>query len=75
MYHNGMFYIINNDNDYEDMVEGLKNRRKELSSLKSKFWKNDSIKREIEFIEKNIEGSEKACDKYLKRKRTTSYCF
>ncbi|MDT2782776.1 HIRAN domain-containing protein [Vagococcus fluvialis] len=68
MYYNGMFYNINNNEDYSKMLAGIEVRKNELSSLESKFWKSSSVKNDIEFIKKDIDGAEKACEDYLKLK-------
>lgn len=68
MYYNGMFYNINNDEDYYKMIAGIELRKNELSSLESKFWKSRSVKNNIEFIKNDIYGAKKACEDYLELK-------
>ena len=69
MLYNGLFYEIRDDADFEKMKKGIDEKKKEMNSLKKKWFKTSKINLQIQNIEKDIEGAELACVEYLERER------
>ncbi len=51
------------------MKKGIDEKKKEMNSLKKKWFKTSKINLQIQNIEKDIEGAELACVEYLERER------
>lgn len=69
MYYPRLYYQVNNDDDYEKMIYGIQNKEQELSKLKNKFFQTSKVKREIIYIENDIQGAKKACEEYISAKK------
>lgn len=69
MFYNGLFYQINNDDNFNDIQKRIQTRKDELLTLRSKLFQTAKTRRLIDEIENDIAGAESACVEYLELRK------
>lgn len=67
-----LWYTVNNEQDLNEMLNAVKDRKKELKKLSSKIFIGSKRRAQIEYIKADIESAEKVCNEFIKQRNKTN---